>query len=300
MSSGMQSRPQAGHPHQAGRAQGARRADRDDHRLRPPAARGGRGGRRRPRARRRLAPPTACSATTSTVPVTVDELLMLTRAVRRGLQTPMLIGDLPFGSYEASDEQAILTAQRFVKEAGCDAVKLEGGGASVAARPRDRPRRHPGHGPRRPDAADRHVSLGGYRAQGRTAERAAQVMQDALDLQEAGCFARRLRGDPDRGHRPGDAAHGHRRDRHRRRPAPPTARCSCCTTCSASTTATSPSSSGSSPTCAPRWCAASRAYAEAVRAREFPAPEHGYSIPPEELERLQARPPRRDVPAYDW
>src|SRR5918999_2885439 len=68
---------------------------------------------------------------TDTVPVTVDELLMLTRAVRRGLRTPMLIGDLPFGSYEASDEQAIATAQRFVKEAGCDAVKLEGGGASV-------------------------------------------------------------------------------------------------------------------------------------------------------------------------
>ncbi len=66
-----------------------------------------------------------------TVPVTVDELLMLSRAVRRGLQTPMMVGDLPFGSYEASDEQAILTAQRFVKEAGCDAVKLEGGGASV-------------------------------------------------------------------------------------------------------------------------------------------------------------------------
>src|SRR5919106_1218534 len=64
-----------------------------------------------------------------TVPVTVDELLMLTAAVRRGLRTPLLVGDLPFGSYEASDEQAIQTAHRFVKEAGCDAVKLEGGGA---------------------------------------------------------------------------------------------------------------------------------------------------------------------------
>src|SRR5688500_20155178 len=53
----------------------------------------------------------------STVPVSVDELLMLTRAVRRGLRTPLMIGDLPFGSYEASAEQAVLTAQRFVKEA---------------------------------------------------------------------------------------------------------------------------------------------------------------------------------------
>src|SRR5919202_718048 len=67
----------------------------------------------------------------STVPVSVEELLMLTRAVKRGLRTPLLVGDLPFGSYEASDEQAIATAHRFVKEAGCDAVKLEGGGASV-------------------------------------------------------------------------------------------------------------------------------------------------------------------------
>ena len=67
----------------------------------------------------------------STVPVSVDEMLMLAAAVRRGLKTPMLVGDLPFGSYEASDAQAIATAQRFVKEAGCDAVKLEGGGASA-------------------------------------------------------------------------------------------------------------------------------------------------------------------------
>src|SRR5205823_9940075 len=67
----------------------------------------------------------------STVPVTLDEMLMLAAAVRRGLRTPLLVGDLPFGSYEASDEQAIATAQRFVKEAGCDAVKLERGGTSV-------------------------------------------------------------------------------------------------------------------------------------------------------------------------
>ncbi|MGI0518985.1 3-methyl-2-oxobutanoate hydroxymethyltransferase, partial [Microbacterium maritypicum] len=55
----------------------------------------------------------------STVPVTIDEMLMLTKAVRRGLTVPLLVGDLPFGSYEASDEVAIATAQRFVKEAGC-------------------------------------------------------------------------------------------------------------------------------------------------------------------------------------
>ncbi len=91
----------------------------------------------------------------STIPVSTDEMLMLASAVRRGLRTPLLVGDLPFGSYEASDEQAIATAQRFVKEAGCDAVKLERGGTSVAARAGDRRRRHPGHGPRRADAPDR-------------------------------------------------------------------------------------------------------------------------------------------------
>ena len=91
----------------------------------------------------------------STVPVSIDEMLMLAAAVRRGLQTPLLVGDLPFGSYEASDEQAIATAQRFIKEAGCDAVKLERGGIERPARPGDRRGRDPGHGPRRADAADR-------------------------------------------------------------------------------------------------------------------------------------------------
>src|SRR3954471_6262506 len=114
----------------------------------------------------------------STVPVTVDELLMLSRAVRRGLRTPMLVGDLPFGSYEASDEQAVLTAQRFVKEAGCDAVKLEGGGASVERAKAIVRAGIPvmGHVGLTPQTA---TALGGYRAQGRTTERAVQIMQDA-------------------------------------------------------------------------------------------------------------------------
>ena len=123
-----------------------------------------------------------------TVPVTVEELLMLTAAVRRGLRAPMLCGDLPFGSYEASDAQAIETAHRFVKEAGCDCVKLEGGGASA-----DRARAIVragvpvmGHVGLTPQTA---TALGGYRAQGRTAERARGVLEDALSLQEAGCFA---------------------------------------------------------------------------------------------------------------
>jgi 3-methyl-2-oxobutanoate hydroxymethyltransferase len=124
----------------------------------------------------------------STVPVSVEEMLMLTAATRRGLRTPLLVADLPFGSYEASDEQAISTAQRFVKEAGADAVKLEGGGAMVARARAIAAAGIPvmGHVGLTPQTA---TALGGYRAQGRTAERAADVARDALALQEAGCFA---------------------------------------------------------------------------------------------------------------
>src|ERR671925_251677 len=123
-----------------------------------------------------------------TVPVTVEELLMLAAAVRRGLKTPLLVGDLPFGSYEASDSHAIATAHRFVKEAGCEAVKLEGGGA-MAERARAIVRAGVpvmGHVGLTPQTA---TALGGYRAQGRTAERARAVLDEALALQDAGCFA---------------------------------------------------------------------------------------------------------------
>jgi 3-methyl-2-oxobutanoate hydroxymethyltransferase len=120
-----------------------------------------------------------------TVPVTVEELLMLTAAVRRGLRTPLLVGDLPFGSYEASDEQAIATAHRFVKEAGCDAVKLEGSAQRARAIVKAGVPVM-GHVGLTPQTA---TALGGYRAQGRTAERARAVLEEALELQDAGCFA---------------------------------------------------------------------------------------------------------------
>jgi 3-methyl-2-oxobutanoate hydroxymethyltransferase len=124
----------------------------------------------------------------STVPVSTDEMLMLASAARRGLKTPLLVGDLPFGSYEASDEQAIATAQRFVKEAGCDAVKLERGGTSVqrARAIVDAGIPVMGHVGLTPQTA---TALGGYRAQGRTAERALTVARDAIALERAGCFS---------------------------------------------------------------------------------------------------------------
>jgi 3-methyl-2-oxobutanoate hydroxymethyltransferase len=124
----------------------------------------------------------------STVPVSTEEMLMLAAAVRRGLRTPLLVGDLPFGSYEASDEVAIATAQRFIKEAGCDAVKLEGGGTSAERARAIVQAGIPvmGHVGLTPQTA---TALGGYRAQGRTSERALAVAHDALALEAAGCFA---------------------------------------------------------------------------------------------------------------
>lgn len=124
----------------------------------------------------------------STVPVSLEEMLMLAAAVRRGLSTPFLVGDLPFGSYEVSNEQAVVTAQRFVKEAGCDAVKLERGGVSVERAKAIVDAGIPvmGHVGLTPQTA---TALGGYRSQGRTADRALEVCGDALALQEVGCFA---------------------------------------------------------------------------------------------------------------
>jgi 3-methyl-2-oxobutanoate hydroxymethyltransferase len=124
----------------------------------------------------------------STTPVTLDEMLVLTAAVWRGVRTPLLVGDMPFGSYEGSNELAIESAQRFVKEGGVDAVKLERGGASV-----DRARAIiragipvMGHVGLTPQSA---TALGGYKAQGKTAERAAQIAEEALALEAVGCFA---------------------------------------------------------------------------------------------------------------
>lgn len=125
----------------------------------------------------------------STTPVDLGDMLVLARAVRRGLRTPLLIGDLPFGSYEISDEQAISSALRMVKEAGCEAVKLEGGGPSSAARARAIVAAGipvMGHVGLTPQTA---TALGGWKAQGRTATAAARIGEEAHALQAAGCFA---------------------------------------------------------------------------------------------------------------
>src|SRR3954468_21745454 len=124
----------------------------------------------------------------ATTPVGMDEMVTMAAAVRRGLKTPLLIGDMPFGSYERSNEHAIENAQRFVREAGCDAVKLERGGPSVERARAIAGSGIPvmGHVGLTPQSAS---ALGGVKAQGKTVESAKQIAHDAHELQAAGCFA---------------------------------------------------------------------------------------------------------------
>jgi 3-methyl-2-oxobutanoate hydroxymethyltransferase len=124
----------------------------------------------------------------STVPATVDELLVLTRAATRGAKRPIVIADLPFGSFQVSDQAAVEAAVRMVKEGGAEAVKLEGG-VAMASRARaivDAGIPVMGHIGLTPQSA---TALGGFKAQGRTAEKARQLVRDALALEAAGCFA---------------------------------------------------------------------------------------------------------------
>jgi len=124
----------------------------------------------------------------STVPVTLDEIVFMTQWVTRGAKRPIVVADMPFGSYETSDEQAVGNAIRLIKEGGADAVKLERGGTSVARAKAIVDAGIPvmGHVGLTPQTA---TVLGGFKAQGRTADRAQQLVDDALALQEAGCFA---------------------------------------------------------------------------------------------------------------
>jgi 3-methyl-2-oxobutanoate hydroxymethyltransferase len=123
-----------------------------------------------------------------TEPVSMDEMVMLGKAVRRGLSTPLMVGDLPMGSYESSNELAVQNAQRLVKETGCQAVKLEAGGVSVQRARAIVGAGIPvmGHLGLTPQTA---TALGGYKAQGKSARAAVQMAEDAQALQAAGCFA---------------------------------------------------------------------------------------------------------------
>ena len=123
-----------------------------------------------------------------TEPVSMDEMVMLGKAVRRGLSTPLMVGDMPMGSYEASNELAVQNAQRLVKETGCQVIKLEAGGTSVE-RARAIVRAGipvMGHVGLTPQTA---TALGGYKTQGKDLKGAIKLCEDALALQSVGCFA---------------------------------------------------------------------------------------------------------------
>jgi 3-methyl-2-oxobutanoate hydroxymethyltransferase len=124
----------------------------------------------------------------STVPATMDEMVVLTRAAARGATRPLVVADMPFGSFQVSDEDAVRNAVRFVKEAGADAVKVEGAGPTVSRVLALVGAGIPvmGHIGLTPQSA---TMLGGFRAQGRTAAKARQLLEDARTLEQAGCFS---------------------------------------------------------------------------------------------------------------
>ena len=132
-----------------------------------------------------------------TLSVTMDEMLHHARAVRRGASRALLIGDMPFLSYQADEAEAVRNAGRFLKEAGMEAVKLEGGRAVAATVRRIVRAGIPvqGHVGLTPQSVN---VLGGWKVQGRTAAAARALLEDALALEDAGCFSIVLESVPDR------------------------------------------------------------------------------------------------------
>ncbi|NQZ95874.1 MAG: 3-methyl-2-oxobutanoate hydroxymethyltransferase [Myxococcales bacterium] len=131
----------------------------------------------------------------TTLPVTLDEVIYHTRLVARGAQRALVVGDMPFGSYQVCAEDAVRSAIRFVKEGGAQAVKLEGGKAVASAIERIVVAEIPvmGHVGLTPQAVHR---MGGHRVQGRTEKSRQRVLDDAKAVQDAGAFAVVLEGMP--------------------------------------------------------------------------------------------------------
>ncbi len=131
----------------------------------------------------------------TTLPVTLDEMIYHTRLVARGLSRAMVVADMPFGSYQVSPEDAVRNAIRLVKEAGAQAVKLEGGVNAAASIERIVAAEIPvmGHIGLTPQAVNR---MGGFRVQGRGERGRARILEDALAVQQAGAFAVVLEGVP--------------------------------------------------------------------------------------------------------
>ncbi len=124
----------------------------------------------------------------STVPASMDDMLLLARAAARGAERPLVVADMPFGSFQVSDEDAVRNGVRFVKGAGVDAVKVEGAGSTLSRVLALVGAGIPvmGHIGLTPQSA---TMLGGFRAQGRTAAKARELLEDAVALEQAGCFS---------------------------------------------------------------------------------------------------------------
>jgi 3-methyl-2-oxobutanoate hydroxymethyltransferase len=222
----------------------------------------------------------------TTLPVTMDEMLFLTRTVARAVHRPIVVGDMPFGSYQVSDEEAVRNAVRFVKEAGADVVKLEGAGPSLS-RVRaivDAGIPVMGHIGLTPQSA---TMLGGFKTQGRTAEQARKLVEEARALEAVGCFSIVLEAVP----------------------APVAARITETVTVPTIGIGAGPDcdgqvlvyhdllglSEGHLPRFVKRYANLSReirdaleAYASEVRSGAFPSEEYSYAMPAEELAALEA------------
>jgi 3-methyl-2-oxobutanoate hydroxymethyltransferase len=222
----------------------------------------------------------------STVPATMDEMTMLTAAVNRGVENALVVGDLPFMSYQVSDAEAVANAGRLIKDGGADVVKLEGAGPSL-----ERVRALVsagigvmGHIGLTPQTA---TALGGHKAQGRQADAARRLFLDAISLERAGCFAMVLEAVP----------------------APVATTISRRLTIPTIGIGSGPGTDGQvlvlhdmlgipgdgpEPRFVKRYAevgelmgTAVAAYAAEVRNHVYPAEEHTYTIPPEELEAFQ-------------
>ena len=228
----------------------------------------------------------------TTVPVTVDELLVLVRAVARGTERALVVADMPFGSFQVSDETAVANAVRFVKEAGADAVKIEGAGPSLARVQALVGAGIPvmGHVGLTPQSA---TMLGGFKAQGRTAAKARRLLADARALEAAGCFAVVLEAVPaEVAGRVSDTLHV------------PTIGIGAGPDCDGQVLVWH-DLLGLSDRRPPRFVKryadvgseirrALEAYAEDVRSGDFPAAEHTYTIPEDELALLDAAAEERE------
>jgi 3-methyl-2-oxobutanoate hydroxymethyltransferase len=132
----------------------------------------------------------------TTFPVTMEDMIIHCKAVRRGAPNTFVVGDMPYMSYQVSDEQAVENAGRFIKEALCDAVKLEGGGPFIASRLKainDAGILVMGHIGLTPQFAGQ---MGGYKAQGRSAHAAIKLVEQAKLLEESGAFSILVEGVP--------------------------------------------------------------------------------------------------------